>query len=42
MGSNFQFIVRLLVSITGLPAKDPTIFRLMRELIARISSLQFR
>ena len=42
MGSNFQFIVRILVSITGLPAKDPTIFRLMRELIARMSSLQFR
>ena len=42
MGSNFQFLVRLLVNIKGTPADDPTIFRFMRELIARMSTLQFR
>ena len=42
LGSNFQFLVRLLVAIKGVSADDPTIFRFMRELIARMSTLQFR
>ena len=42
LGSNFQFLVRLLVDIKGVSADNPTIFRFMRELIARMSTLQFR
>ena len=42
VGSNFQFLVRLLVAIKGISADDPTIFRFMRELIARMLTLQFR
>ena len=42
MGCNFQSLVRLLVDIKGTPANGPTIFCFVRELTARMSTLQFR